>query len=347
MDVKELFDKYYSRLAKEGFFKALFSGLTIAFAFNFLVAFVFWFLDAEGLWWALGAFVIALAVSTPLLYVKKYRPTSKQIAERIDKLGLEERMITMDEFMGDDSFIAQKQREDAKIKLSGMNAGLIKFVFSRALLIGLGVFAVMGAGMTTVTSLSDEGIILSGKEVVELIIPEEEVEYVTVSYVADEGGLIEGDEVQILEKGGNATEVIAVAEDGWAFVEWSDGVTDPYRSDYRIGEDKEFVAVFGQLGDGDGQGDGDGDGDGDSDGDGQPGDGDKPAKSDEPSDPDAPPNNGANGSYTENNMVLDGDTYYRDVFEEYYNQAMEYLAQGEDIPEELRTLIQTYFDVIL
>ncbi len=346
MDVKELFDKYYSRLAKEGFLKALFSGLVIAFAFNFLVAFIFWFLDAKGLWWSLGAFVVALAVSTPLLYVKKYRPTSKQVAERIDKLGLEERMITMNQFIADDSFIAQKQREDAKIKLGSLSAGLITFVFSRVLLVGLVVSAVMGAGMTTVSSLSDEGILLSGKDVVELIIPDEPVEYVTVSYVADEGGLIEGDEVQILEKGGNATEVIAVAEDGWTFVEWSDGVTDPYRSDYRIGEDKEFVAIFGQLGDGDGDGEGEGEGQ-PSDGEGQPGAGDEPSKSDQPSDPDAPPNNGANGSYTENNMVLDGDTYYRDVFEEYYNQAMEYLAKGEDIPDELRALIQTYFDVIL
>lgn len=346
MDVKQLYDKYYSRLAKEGFFKALFSGLTIAFAVNFLVAFTFWFLDAEGLWWSIGAFVVALAISMPILYVKKYKPTSKQVAERLDKLGLEERMITMNEFIEDDSFIAKKQREDAQVKLGSMNVGLIKFVFSRALLIGLAVLAVLGAGMTTVTSLSDEGILLSGKEVVELIIPDEPVVYVTVSYVAEEGGLIEGDEVQILEQGGNATEVIAVAEDGWAFVEWSDGVKDPYRCDYRIGEDKEFVAIFGQLGDGDGEGEGQGEGE-PQDGEGQPGNGDEPGKSERPSDEDAPPNNGANGSYTENNMVLDGDTYYRDVFEEYYNQAMEYLATGEDIPEELRALIQTYFDVIL
>jgi hypothetical protein len=104
--------------------------------------------------------------------------------------------------------------------------------------------------------------------------------------------------------------------------------------------------MFEQIGEGGGDGEGEGEGEPGG-GEGQSGSGDTPAKSDQPSSEDGPPNNGANGSYTENNMVLDGDTYYRDVFEEYYNQAMEYLANGEDIPDELRTLIQTYFDVIL
>lgn len=346
MDVKELFDKYYSKLAKEGYIKALFSGLIVGFIVNFIVAFVFWFLDAEGLWWAIGSFVVATAGLTPIFYEHKYKPTAKQVAARIDKLGLEERMITMNEFIDDESFIALKQREDAKLKLSGIDTSLIKFVFSRAVIIVLCVVAVMGAGMTTVTGLSDKGIISSGKDVIEQIFPEEPEVPVTLSYVADEGGFIEGDEVQIFALGGDGTEVVAVAEDGYMFVEWSDGVTDPVRCDYRVQEDTEYVATFAQIGDDEG-GDGQGDGDQPGDGDGQPGSGDAPSKSDQPSQEDGPPNNGANGSYTENNMVLDGNTYYRDVFEEYYNKAMEYLASGEDLPPELRAWIQTYFDILL
>ena len=347
MNVKELFDKYYSRLEKEGYIKALFSGLIVGFIVNFIVAFAFWFSDAEGLWWSIGAFVVATASATPLFFTYKYKPTAKQVAARIDKLGLEERMITMNEFIDDESFIALKQREDAQLKLKQIDSSLIKFVFSRGVIIALCIVAVLGAGMTTVTGLSDKGIISSGKEVLEEIFPEEPEIPVTLSYVAEEGGYIEGDEVQIFALGGDGTEVQAVAEDGYMFVEWSDGVTDPVRCDYRVQEDVEYTATFAQIGDGDGGGDGMGDGDQPGDGDGQPGSGDSPSKSDQPSQEDAPPNNGANGSYTENNMVLNGDTYYRDVFEEYYNQAMEYLAAGEELPEELRELIQTYFDVIL
>ncbi|MBR2341010.1 MAG: hypothetical protein IKA72_01195 [Clostridia bacterium] len=347
MDVKKLFDKYYSKLEKEAYVRALFSGLVVGFVVNFIVAFVFWFLDAEGLWWSIGSFFVSTASASVLFFRYKYKPTDKQVAARLDRLGLQERMITMNELIDDDSVMALKQREDAKLKLNAIDLSLLKFVFSKAIIIALCIVGVMGIGMTTVTGLSDAGVISSGKDVIDQIIPDDPVVLVTLSYVADEGGMIEGDEVQTLELGSDGTDVIAVAEDGWMFVEWSDGVTDPYRCDYHVEEDTEFIATFAQIGDGEGDGDGEGEGEGESGQEGQPGSGDQPGKSDEPSDKDGPPNNGANGSYTENNMVLDGDTYYRDVFEEYYNQAMEYLANGEDIPAELRTLIQTYFDVIL
>ena len=346
MDVKKLFDKYYSKLEKEAYVRALFSGLVVGFVVNFIVAFVFWFLDTKGLWWSIGAFFVSTATASVLFFRYKYKPTNKQVAARLDSLGLQERMITMNEFIDDESVMALKQREDAKLKLNSIDLSLVKFVFSKAVIIGLCVAGVMGIGMTAVTGLSDEGIISSGKDVIESLIPDEPEVSVTLSYVAEQGGFIEGDEIQIFELGGDGTEVWAVAEDGWMFVEWSDGITDPHRCDYRVQEDTEYVATFAQIGDGGGEGEGEGEGEPGG-GEGQPGGGDTPGKSDQPSDKDGPPNNGANGSYTENNMVLDGDTYYRDVFEEYYNKAMEYLASGEDIPEELRTLIQTYFDVIL
>ena len=346
MDVKKLFDKYYSRLEKEAYFKSLISGLVVGFVVNFIVAFAFWFSDAEGLWWSIGSFVATTAVASVLFFKYKFKPTNKQVATRLDSLGLEERMITMNEFIDDKSVMAKRQREDAKQKLAELNASMVKFVFSKALIIALCIVGVMGVGMTTVTGLSDKGIIPSGKDVLDDLIPDEPVVQVTLSYVAEDGGMIEGDDIQIFDLGSDGTEVWAVAEDGWMFVEWSDGVTDPHRCDYRIEADTEYVAMFEQIGDGGGDGEGEGEGEPGGDG-GQPGSGDSPGKSDQPSEEDGPPNNGANGSYTENNMVLDGDTYYRDVFEEYYNQAMEYLANGEDIPEELRLLIQTYFDVIL
>ena len=346
MDVKKLFDKYYSRLELEAYLKSLFSGLVVGFVVNFIVAFAFWFSDAEGLWWSILAFIVATSASAVLFFEYKFKPTNKQVATRLDALGLEERMITMNEFIDDKSVMAKRQREDAKQKLAAISASMIKFVFSKALIVALCIVGVMGVGMTVVTGLSDKGIISSGKEVLEELIPDEPVVQVTLSYVAEDGGMIEGDDIQIFDLGSDGTEVWAVAEDGWMFTEWSDGVTDPHRCDYRVEADTEYVAMFEQIGDGGGEGEGEGEGEPGG-GDGQPGSGDSPSKSDQPSEEDGPPNNGANGSYTENNMVLDGDTYYRDVFEEYYNQAMEYLANGEDIPEELRLLIQTYFDVIL
>ena len=350
MNIKQLFKKCYNRLAWEGMLKALLSGLIVGFSVNFVVALVMWFFEAKGLWWSIGAWALVTAITTPLYYHLLYKPNKDLIARRLDRLGLEERMITMNEFYDDDSFIATKQREDAKSIIDRLNIKSIRFKIPTVVIVVVSIVAFFGAGMTVVTGLSDAGYIGSGKDLIKETFPgiaeiiDPPAETVTIMYLIEEGeGSIEGDEVQILEKGekgANATPVVAVADDGWMFKEWSDGVKDPAREDLRIMEDTTIFATFQQIGDGE------------PDGDPEPGEGD-PEASDEPGPPNdetsdaPPPPDGTNGVYEENNMVLDNETYYRDIFEVYYQEAMDRLAAGEELPQELRDLIQTYFDVIL
>lgn len=45
--------------------------------------------------------------------------------------------------------------------------------------------------------------------------------------MADEGGRVEDAAIQIIPKGGDCEEVLAVADDGYVFDIWSDGVTTP------------------------------------------------------------------------------------------------------------------------
>ncbi len=338
MDVKELFDKYYSRLAREGMLKALFCGLIVGFAVNFAVAFTAWYYGWNGLWWALGAWVVVTAAATPIFYTKKFKPSAKEVAERLDRLGLEERMITMTEFIGEESYIMQKQREDAQVTMKKIEPKRIRFKFPKAIIIVLAVAFVLGSGMTTVSGLVEGGIVKPGKEVFEEILPEPDVDYVTITYVVAEGeGLIEGDDIQIIEKGGSTVEIIAVADDGFAFVEWSDGIKDPNRSEFGVEEDLILEATFAPIGEGEGEGEG------------EAGQGDEPGKSDKPTEEEGEPNNGANGAYEENNMIKDGNTYYRDLLESggYYEEAMKWLESAENIPDELREFIQTYFEVIV
>ena len=346
MNIKELFDKYYSRLAREGMFKALFSGLSVGFAVNFIVAFICWYFDANGLLWSLIALVVATAGATPLFYFKKYRPNVKEVAKRLDRLGLEERMITMTEFQADESYIALRQREDAQATLHSVDTKRIRFKFPKAMIIVLAVVFAIGSGMTTVSGLTTAGIIDPGKDVIDQIIPDDPVQYITISYLVAEGeGLIEGDDVQVIESGDDCTSVIAVADDGFAFVEWSDGIKDPVRTDLNLQEDTVFEAIFAELGDGEGEGEGEGDGSGEGEG----GQGDEPSKSDQPSQELGDPNQGANGAYEQNNMVKDGQIYYRDILESggYYEEAIKWLETAENIPEELKAFIQTYFEVIV
>ncbi|MFQ9739071.1 MAG: hypothetical protein ACLR06_16165 [Christensenellaceae bacterium] len=132
------------------------------------------------------------------------------------------------------------------------------------------------------------------------------------------------------------------------FVGWSDGYPEEDRTDLAEGGDREILAIFEKkgvdsddlsFGDGPGSGngnggnssgdpsDGEGDGDGNGSGDGSGG--------------------GAGGQYTDpNDQVLDGKTDYKDVYEQYYKEAMEILANGGEIPASLRKIIEAYLNTL-
>lgn len=67
---------------------------------------------------------------------------------------------------------------------------------------------------------------------------------VTVTYHAGVGGRIAGTTVQTIDKGGSTTEVAAVADAGYTFSKWSDGVTSPKRTDANVTESKTVTAEF-------------------------------------------------------------------------------------------------------
>ena len=57
--------------------------------------------------------------------------------------------------------------------------------------------------------------------------------------------------------------------------------------------------------------------------------------------------NGSGGQYTDpNDQVLDGKTDYKDVYEQYYKEAMEILANGGEIPASLRKIIEAYLNTL-
>lgn len=376
MEAKKIFEKYYSRLALEGFLKALVLGLIAGFAAEFIVAFVTWMVSFNGLWISIAAGVVVAAGVTALLYFKKFRPTAKQIARRVDRLGLEERLITMTELEGDDSYIALRQREDAQAKMREVEAKAIKLRLSKLAIAFAAVFMALGVSMTTITGLAASGEISGGDDFFEDVFPEPPV-YFEVSYIADDGGEILENADQIVLKGDDALPVLAIPDDGYMFAGWSDElekndpdyVPDPARTDLNVQQDIIVHATFMLVQEGEGQGGGNGE-ESDKPQEGQDGEGDQPSdapsqdQSDSGSDgeqqdqdsqqgqdgqPGQEPGqdgDGAGGQYEENNQIWDGDTYYRDLLDEYLAKAQEYLENNEDLPPELRDIIESYFDII-
>ena len=65
-----------------------------------------------------------------------------------------------------------------------------------------------------------------------------------LTYVAGEGGTIEGETVQSVPVGGSGTAVTAMPNEGYAFVRWSDGVTTATRTDTDVAGNISVTAEF-------------------------------------------------------------------------------------------------------
>ena len=72
----------------------------------------------------------------------------------------------------------------------------------------------------------------------------EEIPEYTLTYSATDGGYIDGENVQTVEEGESGSTVTAVANEGYEFIGWSDGVTTAERTDTNVTEDITVTAQF-------------------------------------------------------------------------------------------------------
>ena len=205
--------------------------------------------------------------------------------------------------------------------------------------------------MTTVSILGEHGMLPGGDELVDSFVEEALTEYVTITYIIEDGGVLDGDEAQIIVKGTDATEVTAVADDGYVFAGWNDGSVDPSRLDRGIAEDIVYVAMFMPLQDGDGE-------------EGEPSDEEPPEdpndapsnqEQQQPNDQNDQNNSGeppkdpsASGKYEANNQIIDGNKFYRDQLEERYREeALDMLDdENSDLTDEEKELLKKYFGIL-
>ena len=66
----------------------------------------------------------------------------------------------------------------------------------------------------------------------------------TLTYTAGDGGTIRGEATQTVTEGGDGTEVEAVANDGYRFVKWDDGITTARRTETNVQASKVYTAQF-------------------------------------------------------------------------------------------------------
>lgn len=425
----ELIKKHRNKLILEGIIKSVMLGGAIAAVCAAVVALIVWFVPGEAsvVWSAVGVFLGGTAVASPVIYFLKFRPSDIDLARRLDRLGLKERVITMYEYTGSlnpaavgagasgaafNSAVMAAQTADTAAALKalsekGTKTGLVSI--PAKVIIPLVVALVPFGGMIAVGALAETEVIPTGYEIIRQVADPVTEKFYTVTYRAalldlqngmiaiDAGGLIDGDDEQLVAYTVNssgevlstseATPVLAIEDDDCVFLFWDgdDSQTDPYRQDieiapmgdnYKTDEDGNIIithiAYFARLEGGDGES-GDGEGGSSEDGDSSDGEsGDEKQEGDEPQDaPDSDanedsnqkpddsntndgnaeegdPNDGRGGNYNpEKDNIIDGNQNYRDLYQQYYDEAMAIIAAGGELPEYYKKIIEAYFGVIV
>lgn len=381
MENNQLFRQYRTRLVRERLISSVCYGVMIGAGVDFLTALAVWIFANHSVWIPIAAGCAAAVIAALLIYFLKLRQTEKDVVRRMDRMGLEERTVTMYELRDDASYMAARQREDTEERVRAVSREQVKkafplFALKKGAVALLVTALVCGAGMTTVAALAAEGVlpppdILPGED--------EKENFVNVTYLVEGGGEISGEPEQPVPTGGNASTVVAVEEDGWMFVRWSDGSKDPVRTDRNLTEDLTVTAIFEEIPeDGDldpegGQGgdvseegdydknlptsdensgtdmgaDGEGEAGGEGSGEGSSGDGSGAGEGgQEGGGKGDGKGEGAGGGWSDGNQIIDGNTDYRDVYDLYYDMAMEILKNGGELPDYLKEFIEKYYGSI-
>ena len=336
-----LFQKYYKKLSKEGLIKAILNGLSVGAIVLFITSFISWMVNPKLFWVGIVLFVGITALASWLLYEKKYKPTTKAIARRVDDLGLEERLLTMLELENDDSYIAQRQREDAQQALSKVDADMLKVIISSAAKILVCCVGAIAIGMSSVSTLSFAGVLPSGREVWHTLFGAPPVEY-EITYAIDGKGQLVFEDGTTLDSGETYTvkvvegqdsgEVHAVSAAEWVFIEWQDGFQYPTRTERKVEKAMTLTVVFAEIS-------------------GSAGNGNAmdmpddlpPVEDGQPiTMPSKNPGDTYGGTYEPSNQIIDDKTYYGDEYDAAYDKIQEELEQDGEILEEQKDITTGY-----
>ena len=349
----KLFEKYRKRLNVFAILKSILLALGFAFIAVGITSSITWIIKASilvALPISCGLGGLTFLISVFLLYFKHFRPTTEDVAKKLDALGFEERYITMYECQNETSVIAKLQREDAKKSLAGVPAKCLKFSVAIPVIIVLAFSVVFAAGTTTGTILAAKNTSSSIQD--DNKPPEEKKEYFTVTYkVFEEGtGTIEGDLVQTIEKGHYTTSVTAISAPGYKFAGWVDeeknllaNQNNP-RTEVNVRENMTIFALFEEKSSSDDEDNETGEGEGGDEKDPTPGGGGET--------PDPGPSQGGGGEGTpgggesqgrENNKVIDGTVDYKDNFN---RDEMEKELLDKDFPDDLKDILGDYYGTL-
>ena len=342
---QDLLKNYQSRLAKEGWLKAVLCGMSVGFSADILCAAAFWVFGIKLFWVCILVFAAVTAIATLLFYFCRFKNSRRQVASRVDMLGLEERILTMTQFENDDSYIARRQREDAMNALKSVNSSFIKIAVSASMVVACCVTFVFGVGATTASALSDKSLLDLIREKKEEEEPLANTFHLTYGVKDDVGGRVDGELKQSVKGGDAGKTVQAVAEDGYVFIGWTDGYEDATRTDVDVKKDVTVNAVFVEI-----EANDEDDETEEEKGEGEQGNGSNSNGQQQPGDPgdgsdssDGAGDGAGAGADSASNQVIDGSTYYGDEYSGSLSDAQDSMNSDSNLSGDEKGVIGDYF----
>lgn len=338
----KLLKNYRKRIVTEGWLKSTICGLTVGFCTNIVCATVFLFFGIKLFWVCILVFAAVTAIATTLFYFCRFKNSRRQVASRIDMLGLEERILTMTQLENDNSYIARRQREDAMNALKTVNEKLLKFAVSIPMIIICVVCCVLSVGTTTASALSNQGLVNK--------IDKTNDQYFAAIYGVKnvEMGFVAGKLNQNIIVESRTEPVEAFANDGYVFIGWSDGYMDALRSDVVKKDGFEVYALFEPIEDNEEDDDSTNE---------ERNEGNAGTTGSNQSEPGTPEDgskvdgtgsgDGAgSGLDSASNQVIDGSTYYGNEYDSSLSDAQDSMNSGNNLTGDEKGVIGDYFHSI-
>lgn len=329
---------YQKQLKKEALLNAALASLRWT-GLAIVICAIVWWCCGFGLIWVIPIIAAICFITIFIIEFIHRLPTLKEVARRIDELGLEERVATAVELKNDDSYIAKRQREDTEKALRDLNSPALKVRVRVVAIIIAIITAICACGFAAVSVLAYKGVIPTLPQMVR----EKEVaaKCYKVEFIASKGGSILGEQIQLVYEGEQALAVMAVADNKYCFTRWSDGNTNPFRV-IEPQSNIKLTAYFAVINDYDP----------DNDKDNNPYPDDLPLPGDKEKDdngmpsPNPNPSTDGNGRYNENNKYLDGEHNYQDDLDDAIDKAKDTTNNDKNLDGGDRDIIDNYFNGI-
>ncbi len=362
----KILNKYKKRLIILGLFKAFLIALIPSFISMGVISLISYFCNAS------LSFIIILTLSIGLsllliltiaIFFKFFYPNNKKLYSQLDKMGLEERLITLKEIENDNSLFADLLKKDVDEKLKNLPVKSIRFVFPIQVIIMIIFSFIFASSFMTYSVIASTSIDpIQNQEEKE----ENETEYFIVNYgVLDEKqGTIEGLASQKVKKGGYTKQVKAVPFEGYVFYAWTNldlipiGNQEATRMDLNIQDNMDIVAIFQKKEDDENDQNMDSPSENPDDKEGNEdtskNDKEDTDNKDEEDDSNKKPDSSGGkvdgndqddvGEGRDDNSVIDGTKDYQDDFDR--EKADQDLSDDLSIPDDLKDLLGDYYDIL-